>query len=608
MGVNESAPQVADAGPPRPAHAGRFDGDELAILRRAFAQGGEHGLGRPHFARAFGALLPTGAVDRLFAAMAAGERISWTAWVDGLAAACKPSGGASEPGAANAPRLGVLWDLFSSAEAQPSEAVRALDAKTAPLGPDEPGEGALDERGVRAALACCARHCAGEQALGGAEATEPLVRGALLAGPLSRAAWVRWASACAPLLGEAFELLLMRGVAQLAGAPQPAGRTLRLAEERWLPRLVGLGGEGGADDGGGAGAQQPSLILSPALTWGVSLSIPQPASGAPTDAWRLLYSSAEHGLSQNRLAKHVLGYAGPTLLAVTLADGFSWAGAPRLPARRPRHRAAASPHGPRRPSRAALPRSPAYLDSPWEPAEAGRFFGADRCCLFLLAPHFHAFRATRASSNFCAFVQHARAALAAPAGARGRAAADAELVGFGGAPSHYRCQLTEDLTRCVWRHSCSVFKVCARARAPRRCALARLTRARHAPPRLADGHRPARRGRARARRGGAARVHARGVGAGRRQRRLGAAERARGVGEGARRRRPREPRGIWRDVEGLAGQDDHGAGRAHLPLRPAAPAREARRGERRGAHRQPRLTCAGPLSSALTLSDGAHHA
>lgn len=88
--------------------------------------------------------------------------------------------------------------------------------------------------------------------------------------------------------------------------------------------------------------------------------------------------------------------------------------------------------------------------------------------LFLLAPRFHAFRATRTSSNYCAFVQNVRAALGGGHGGHASrahgaghhpAGADAELVGFGGSAKRYRCMLTDDLTSSVWRSACSTYEV-----------------------------------------------------------------------------------------------------------------------------------------------------
>ncbi|KAG8469293.1 hypothetical protein KFE25_007811 [Diacronema lutheri] len=434
MGQQESSDGGRARAVAGPALADCFDEDELALLRAAFKRGGEHGLDRSHFDAAFGSMLPSAAVDRFLERLAPGDgdgrRVAWDGWVDGLARACKAQPCAVDLGDANAARLGALWDLMAARDASPSAAVVTLDSHAHEPHGEEPGAGgALDERALLALLVCCARHCSDAHALGGVSAMAPMAADALLAGPLSRAAWVRWARACVPLLGEAFELLVMRGVAQLAAAARPAERTVRLAEQRLLPTLVGLNGQPAPD-----GAPPPSLVITPALTWAISLAVPQPASGAPTVLWRLLYSSAEHGLSQNRLSRHVVGYAGPTLLVVALANGLSWG---------------------------------AYLDSPWAPTGAGRFFGGESCVLFLLAPRFHAFRATRTSSNYCAFVQNVRAALGGGHGGHASrahgaghhpAGADAELVGFGGSAKRYRCMLTDDLTSSVWRSACSTYE------------------------------------------------------------------------------------------------------------------------------------------------------
>mmetsp|Transcript_5001 Transcript_5001/g.12951 ORF Transcript_5001/g.12951 Transcript_5001/m.12951 type:complete len:511 (+) Transcript_5001:139-1671(+) len=417
MGNSPSgAPANAAAALSQPAQAGRFDEDELVLLRRAFAKGDAGGLSRAQFGTAFGAMLPTGAIDRLFARMARGEgplaRVPWCAWVDGLAAWKPASGAHLNPGLANAARLGVLWELMASADAQPDPRVLELD-KAALESSDELEDRALDEPSLFALLVCCARHCSDAQGIGGASALEPVVADALLVGSLSRAAWVRWACACVPRLGEVAELLVMRGVAVLAAASLPSARSMRVAEERWMPRLVGLSGS--------EEAESPSLVLTPALTWAISLAVPQPSNGSPIDEWRLLYTSAEQGLSMNRWRAVLVGYGGPSLVVVSMSNGVSWA---------------------------------AYVDTPWTPSEAGRFFGSEDCALFALAPRFHAFPATKYSGNYCSFVQNVKA-IGNPA-ARGQAGVE-ELVGFGGAASRYRASLTEDLTRAIFRHSCSTY-------------------------------------------------------------------------------------------------------------------------------------------------------
>jgi hypothetical protein len=421
------APPV-EAGPPAPTQASRFDADELAILRAAYERSGPDGLTREHFATAFGSSLPTVAIDRLFAWMSgASTHVLWDSWVNGLARASKPTPG--EVGAANGVRLGLLFDLFAAETAEPSAAVHELDATSAAveasteavLASSPACGGALDEPSLLALLICCAQHCAVADALGGVDALRPLVADALLLGPLSRGAWVRWSCACVPRLGDVFELLLVRAVAQLARARAPSARAARLAEERWLPQLVGLGGA----------ALEVTTVLTPALAWCISLTVGQPAGAPPVERWRLLYTSSEHGLSFNRLSKHLIGYGGATLLCATTVPGAGGSGA-----------------------RAGWA---AYVDAPWQPAEAGRFFGGDESALFQIAPRFHAHRASRRASNYASFVQSVRATLGG-AHAHPPASADSELVAFGGTVGRYRAELTADLSRSVWRRQCATYE------------------------------------------------------------------------------------------------------------------------------------------------------
>lgn len=399
-------------------------------------------------------------------------RIGWVEWVDGLATLAKPPGGARTLGTVNAPRLLALFDLFASERTEPSTDVLALDeqeaaahafhagatyagafparaaderARMAALEAFPPGSapaaracGALDAPCLVALLTCCMRQCVEPARLAGASADfAPVVADALVNGALSRSAWLRWASAAVPRLGCALELLVLRGVCALARDAVPTHSAARLAHACWLPHLVGgeePPGQSGAAHAAERGASaEPasgafgSRLLPPALLWAVCLALPPHGADEPhdggacaagaagesadegwPDVWRLLYSSAEHGLAMNRLTKHVVGYAGATLLVVQEA--------PPLGSRTPSAPdATSSPGGdsaaPALLSAAATPPPPpppppmrwaTFLDVGWHAVAPGRAFGGDGCVAYELAPRFHPHRVAPAGARHCA--------------------------------------------------------------------------------------------------------------------------------------------------------------------------------------------------------------
>ncbi|KAJ1635056.1 hypothetical protein T492DRAFT_1141862, partial [Pavlovales sp. CCMP2436] len=311
--AEEGAP-LAPPAEPSPELAFLWELEELSILRRAHSRGAaEGGLTRAHFQEGFVVQPPPptpanelegegrgeaeGAAERAAEGAAALPqppqlRVSYADLVDGLARACK------SPSAARTRLIG-LFDLFASEHARPSDQVLLLDAEAEaadafrteatyrgafsrasgygfegereerdPLESARP-TGALDEAALLALLCCCLRQCCEPAQCDGAHLDlAPLIADAYLNGPLSRAAWLRWAGDALPRLGGVLELLVLRAVRLLARVAEPGSSEVRLAEATFLPLL--LGGEP-AEEGR---VDSISPLLLPALLWAVQLSLP----------------------------------------------------------------------------------------------------------------------------------------------------------------------------------------------------------------------------------------------------------------------------------------------------------------------------------------------
>lgn len=434
MGQTLSALEVEEEETQRkPADPGderRFDPDELDVFRRAFENCGDSGVGPDHFMKAYGEAMPSQAILRMFNTASAGAAhiTSVPQWTRAFAQLCKPTPGCSSVKLTNKARVGVWFDLFKAAEATPSNDCMGMDRRHGES--DGSVSGALDEASLMMLLMTALRQCTEVQC--DVRQLEPIVRDALLLGPMSKPSWTRWALHCMPRLGDVLELLMMNGVSHLAGDERLTARASRLAAERWLPTLCAGDDVPPAEVAEGS----PSRVITPALLWALTMTIPQPPNN-PTTSWRLLFSSVEHGLSLNRFQHHVVGYAGPSLIVVRESplsagiDGDKESPAPALT-------------------------WAAYVSEPWKCLPGGKWFGQEDCVVYTLHPLYHAHPATGHGANFVTFTAPVKAILSAT---RPSADVTEEVIGFGGKEGKHRAALKEGLTLSVFRHNDGTYEV-----------------------------------------------------------------------------------------------------------------------------------------------------